>query len=218
MAALVATARAICLDCALDRHGDGDRARPRPRAAFLTPIAKAFGTDTGCRVSALATRSSAAWAINRRRAILPGRPGHYHDLRGDERHPGDGPRRPQARRRRRRGPRAPRRGRGDARGCARRRPRPGSATPPTGCSPCRRSTVPPAPSPTSAPSRWCSAAIISRRPPLPTRPRPARRLPRRPPAAAGRGPRRRPPAGSALLYARVRNVAQGLQRIRSAEP
>ena len=56
MAATVATARAICLDCALSidmahRHRRGGLAA---RAAFLTPIAKAFGTDAGCEVSALA--------------------------------------------------------------------------------------------------------------------------------------------------------------------
>jgi acyl-CoA dehydrogenase len=53
MAALTATARAICLDCAISidmagATGDADWAA---RAAFLTPIAKAFGTDTGCEVS-----------------------------------------------------------------------------------------------------------------------------------------------------------------------
>jgi acyl-CoA dehydrogenase len=46
-------ARAICLACAtaidLDRAtGDKDHAA---RAAFLTPIAKAYGTDVGCRVA-----------------------------------------------------------------------------------------------------------------------------------------------------------------------
>ena len=56
MAATVATARAICLDCALATDlgvatGDADQVA---RAAFLTPIAKAFGTDAGCEVSALA--------------------------------------------------------------------------------------------------------------------------------------------------------------------
>ncbi len=58
MAALTATSRAICLDCALSLdlasagQGDGWAAR----AAFLTPIAKAFGTDTGCEVASLATQ------------------------------------------------------------------------------------------------------------------------------------------------------------------
>ncbi len=52
MQAEVAVARAICLDCALsaDLGRAGDPALAA-RAAFLTPIAKAFGTDTGCRVS-----------------------------------------------------------------------------------------------------------------------------------------------------------------------
>ncbi len=53
MAATVATARAICLDCALSidmgsATGEADWAA---RAALLTPIAKAFGTDAGCAVS-----------------------------------------------------------------------------------------------------------------------------------------------------------------------
>jgi alkylation response protein AidB-like acyl-CoA dehydrogenase len=56
MAATVATARAICLDCALSTDmatATGDPAWSA-RASFLTPIAKAFGTDAGCEVSALA--------------------------------------------------------------------------------------------------------------------------------------------------------------------
>ncbi|MER2510205.1 MAG: acyl-CoA dehydrogenase family protein, partial [Amaricoccus sp.] len=58
MAALTATARAICLDCALslDLAAAGAGADWSARAAFLTPIAKAFGTDTGCEVAALATQ------------------------------------------------------------------------------------------------------------------------------------------------------------------
>ena len=58
MAALTATARAICLDCALslDLAAAGEGADWSARAAFLTPIAKAFGTDTGCEVAALATQ------------------------------------------------------------------------------------------------------------------------------------------------------------------
>jgi hypothetical protein len=56
MAALTATARAICLDCAFSI--DMARATEQPewlaRAAFLTPIAKAFGTDAGCEVADLA--------------------------------------------------------------------------------------------------------------------------------------------------------------------
>ena len=56
MAATVATARAICLDCALstDMAVATGEAAWAARAAFLTPIAKAFGTDAGCEVSALA--------------------------------------------------------------------------------------------------------------------------------------------------------------------
>jgi hypothetical protein len=56
MAAQVAVSRAICLDCALstDMATATGEATWRARAAFLTPIAKAFGTDTGCEVSALA--------------------------------------------------------------------------------------------------------------------------------------------------------------------
>ncbi|HRO11606.1 acyl-CoA dehydrogenase [Amaricoccus sp.] len=56
MAALTATARAICLDCALSidmAAATGEEAWAA-RAAFLTPIAKAFGTDTGCEVASLA--------------------------------------------------------------------------------------------------------------------------------------------------------------------
>ncbi|WP_112322370.1 acyl-CoA dehydrogenase family protein [Oceanibium sediminis] len=54
MKALTAMARAICLDCALsiDLGRSGDAAA-LARAAVLTPIAKAFGTDTGCRVAEL---------------------------------------------------------------------------------------------------------------------------------------------------------------------
>jgi alkylation response protein AidB-like acyl-CoA dehydrogenase len=56
MASTVATARAICLDCALsiDMAAATGEATWEARAAFLTPIAKAFGTDAGCEVSALA--------------------------------------------------------------------------------------------------------------------------------------------------------------------
>ncbi len=56
MAATVATARAICFDCALatDMAAATGEAEWAARAAFLTPIAKAFGTDAGCEVSALA--------------------------------------------------------------------------------------------------------------------------------------------------------------------
>lgn len=57
MQAEVTAARAICLDCALsgDLAAAGDESRDgaalAARAAFLTPIAKAYGTDTGCRVA-----------------------------------------------------------------------------------------------------------------------------------------------------------------------
>ena len=56
MGALTATARAICLDCALstDMAAATGEAGWAARAAFLTPIAKAFGTDAGCEVSSLA--------------------------------------------------------------------------------------------------------------------------------------------------------------------
>jgi hypothetical protein len=56
MAATVATARALCLDCALsiDMGAATGEAAWDARAAFLTPIAKAFGTDAGCEVSELA--------------------------------------------------------------------------------------------------------------------------------------------------------------------
>ncbi len=58
MRALTATARAICLDCALslDMATAGQGAEWTARAAFLTPIAKAFGTDIGCEVSSLAVQ------------------------------------------------------------------------------------------------------------------------------------------------------------------
>lgn len=58
MAATVATARAICLDCALSADmatATGELAWAA-RAAFLTPIAKAFGTDAGCAVSETAAQ------------------------------------------------------------------------------------------------------------------------------------------------------------------
>jgi len=58
MAALTATARAICLDCALsiDMGAATGDAAWHARAAFLTPIAKAFGTDVGCEVAELAVQ------------------------------------------------------------------------------------------------------------------------------------------------------------------
>lgn len=56
MKTLTATARAIILDAAvstdLSKGLEGDEAKAQAaRAAFLTPIAKAFGTDTGCEVA-----------------------------------------------------------------------------------------------------------------------------------------------------------------------
>jgi acyl-CoA dehydrogenase len=55
MKALTATARAICLDCAvaLDMARATSDLTWAARAALLTPIAKAFGTDAGCEVAAL---------------------------------------------------------------------------------------------------------------------------------------------------------------------
>ena len=56
MKTLTSVARAIILDAAismdLSKGLDGDAAHTQAaRAAFLTPIAKAFGTDTGCEVA-----------------------------------------------------------------------------------------------------------------------------------------------------------------------
>ena len=56
MKALTSSARAIILDAAvsidLSKALDGDEAAQHAaRGAFLTPIAKAFGTDTGCEVA-----------------------------------------------------------------------------------------------------------------------------------------------------------------------
>ena len=59
MKAMTQAARAICYDCAFSADmaraaatGD-DREMHARRGAFLTPIAKAFGTDTGCEVAHL---------------------------------------------------------------------------------------------------------------------------------------------------------------------
>jgi len=56
MAALTTSARATCLDCALaiDMAAATGEDAWSARAAFLTPIAKAFGTNTGCEVADLA--------------------------------------------------------------------------------------------------------------------------------------------------------------------
>jgi hypothetical protein len=55
MEALTATARAIALDCAVavDMAAATGSADWAARAAFLTPIAKAFGTETGVEVASL---------------------------------------------------------------------------------------------------------------------------------------------------------------------
>jgi len=58
MKAMTAMVRAICLDCALSldmaRASEGEEASMwHARGALLTPVAKAFGTDTGCRVAEL---------------------------------------------------------------------------------------------------------------------------------------------------------------------
>jgi hypothetical protein len=56
MRVLTEAARAICLDCAisLDLAAATGEAGQAARAAFLTPIAKAFGTDVGREVADLA--------------------------------------------------------------------------------------------------------------------------------------------------------------------
>ncbi|MEM7499221.1 MAG: acyl-CoA dehydrogenase family protein [Pseudomonadota bacterium] len=62
MKALTRAARAICYDCAfsLDMAGAAaeaaERAHHARRGAFLTPIAKAYGTDTGIEVADLAVQ------------------------------------------------------------------------------------------------------------------------------------------------------------------
>ena len=58
MAALTATARAIALDCALSIDMAAATGEPdwAARAALLTPLAKAFGTDVGCEVADLAVQ------------------------------------------------------------------------------------------------------------------------------------------------------------------
>ncbi|GMG81809.1 acyl-CoA dehydrogenase [Paralimibaculum aggregatum] len=59
MRGLTAAARAICYDCALSidlakaAETEAERAAHAARAAALTPIAKAFGTDTGIEVAGL---------------------------------------------------------------------------------------------------------------------------------------------------------------------
>ncbi|MEM6622466.1 MAG: acyl-CoA dehydrogenase [Pseudomonadota bacterium] len=54
MKAMTQVARAICYDCALSldmAHADDPDGTQAARGAFLTPIAKAFGTDTGIEVA-----------------------------------------------------------------------------------------------------------------------------------------------------------------------
>ncbi|NNU79687.1 acyl-CoA dehydrogenase [Halovulum dunhuangense] len=57
MKALTVMVRAICLDCAFSldmaRAAETGQEAWAARGAVLTPIAKAFGTDTGCRVAEL---------------------------------------------------------------------------------------------------------------------------------------------------------------------
>ena len=124
-------ARAIALACAvaIDMGRATGEADWHARAALLTPIAKAYGTDTGNAVASLGVQVHGGMGFIEelgRRAIPPRRPGD-HDLRGHQRDPGDGPRRPQDDGRRRgrvpaaRGDRG--RGRGGARGAARPRRR-----------------------------------------------------------------------------------------------
>jgi len=139
MKAEVFAARSIALACAvaLDMGratGNDDWAA---RAALLTPIAKAYGTDIGM-VGGGAGRAG-AWRHglhrgNRRRAILPRRAGDR-DLRRHQRHSGDGPcgpqddgsgprRLPSAARGGRRGQGRARRPAGSGRGCLGRRGNP----------------------------------------------------------------------------------------------
>ncbi|MEM9791324.1 MAG: acyl-CoA dehydrogenase [Pseudomonadota bacterium] len=54
MKGLTGMVRALCLDCAFSLDmARADKADWAARAAVLTPIAKAFGTDSGCRVAEL---------------------------------------------------------------------------------------------------------------------------------------------------------------------
>ena len=117
MAATVATARAICLDCALlDRHGHRHR-RGGLAGAGRVPDPDRQGLRHRCRLRGLRARHAGLRRHglrrgDRHRAVLPRRAGHR-DLRGHQRHPGDGHGRPQAPGRRRGGAGAGRGGRGD---------------------------------------------------------------------------------------------------------
>ncbi len=82
MEALTFTARAICLDTALSldlaRALDGAEAKTHlARAALLTPIAKAFGTDTGCEVSEMAMQVYGGMGFIEETGIAQ----HYRDVR-----------------------------------------------------------------------------------------------------------------------------------------
>lgn len=82
MEALTFTTRAICLDTAisldLGKALDGDAATSQTaRAAFLTPIAKAFGTDSGCEVSELAMQVFGGMGFIEETGIAQ----HYRDVR-----------------------------------------------------------------------------------------------------------------------------------------
>ncbi len=78
MEALTFSTRAICLDTAISldlaKTGAADQAA---RAAFLTPIAKAFGTDTGCEVSELAMQVFGGMGFIEETGIAQ----HYRDVR-----------------------------------------------------------------------------------------------------------------------------------------
>ncbi len=78
MEALTFSARAICLDTAISldlaKAGNAEQAA---RAAFLTPIAKAFGTDTGCEVSELAMQVFGGMGFIEETGIAQ----HYRDVR-----------------------------------------------------------------------------------------------------------------------------------------
>ena len=93
MAAKVATARGICLDCALslDMESATGEAAWQARAAFLTPIAKAFGERRRLRGVGdggdAGPRRHGLCRGDRRGAVLPRRAGDD-DLRGHQRHPG----------------------------------------------------------------------------------------------------------------------------------
>ncbi len=108
-------ANAAAIDRAA-RHADEEVRRGAAELVeLLTPVSKGWGTDLGVELTSLGhpgVRRHGLHRGDRRRAALPRRP-HRPDLRGHQRHPGDGPRRAQApdagRRRGRRLPRLHRR-------------------------------------------------------------------------------------------------------------